>query len=55
MSPWVFYVIDIVHSLRIVMIITTFLSILCLFFVLSCDNTERESPMPSKWEFLLFF
>lgn len=55
MSPWVFYVIDVVNSLRIVMIITTFLSSLCLFFVLSCDNTERESPMPSKWEFLLFF
>ena len=54
MSPWVFYVIDVVNSLRIVMIITTFLSILCLFFVFSCDD-EHESPMPSKWEFLLFF
>lgn len=54
MSPWVFYAIDVVHSLRIVMIVTTFLSILCLFFVFSCDD-EHESPMPSKWEFLLFF
>lgn len=54
MSQWVFYVIDVVHSLRIVMIITTFLSILCLFFVFSCDD-EYESPIPSKWEFLLFF
>ena len=54
MSPWVFYAIDVVHSLRVVMIITTGLSILCLFFVFSCDD-EHESPMPSKWEFLLFF
>lgn len=54
MSPWVFYVIDVVHSLRIVMIITAAMSIFGWFFILpSC--VENESPMFDKLDFLLIF
>lgn len=54
MSPWVFYVIDVVHSLRIVMIITAVMSIFGWFFILpSC--VENESPMFDKLDFLLIF
>ena len=54
MSPWVFYVIDVIRSLRVVMVITTVLSIVCLFFALSCDD-DHESLILGKWEFLLIF
>ena len=54
MSPWVFYVIDVIRSLRVVMVITTVLSIVCLFFVLSCDDDHEQLPL-GKWEFLLIF
>ena len=54
MSPWVFYVIDVVHSLRIVMIITAVMSTFGWFFILpSC--VENESPMFDKLDFLLIF
>ena len=49
-----FYAMDVIQSLRVVMIITTVLSIVCLLFVLSCDG-ENESSMLGKWEFLLIF
>ena len=57
MSPWVFYAIDVIQSLRIVMIITAFLSIFCLFVAMSCDDDyEPLPPLPlGKWEFLLIF
>ena len=57
MSPWVFYAIDVVQSLRMVMIITAFLSIFCLFVAMSCsDNYEPLPPLPlGKWEIFLIF
>ena len=57
MSPWVFYAIDVIQSLRIVMIITAFLSIFCLFVAMSCsDNYEPFPPLPlGKWEIFLIF
>lgn len=54
MSPWVFYVIDIVHSLRIVMIITAAMSIFGWFVILP-SGVDNESPMFDKFDFLLIF
>jgi len=54
MSPWVFYVVDVVQSLRIVMIITAAMSIFGWFFILPSD-VDNESPMFDKLDFLLIF
>ena len=54
MSPWVFYVIDVVQSLRIVMIVTAAMSIFGWFFILPSD-VENESPIFDKLDFLLIF
>lgn len=54
MSPWVFYAIDVVRSLRIVMIITAAMSIFGWFFILP-SGVDNESPMFDKLDFLLIF
>ena len=54
MSPWVFYVIDVVQSLCIVMIVTAAMSIFGWFFILPSD-VENESPIFDKLDFLLIF
>lgn len=54
MSPWVFYVIDVVQSLCIVMIVTAAMSIFGWFFILPAD-VENESPIFDKLDFLLIF
>ena len=54
MSPWVFYAIDVVRSLRIVMIITAAMSIFGWFFILP-SGIDNESPMFDKSDFLLIF
>ena len=55
MSPWVFYAIDIVHSLRVVMIITTSLSIFGWVITFQSIAEDRFSSDDVRFLALILF
>ena len=55
MSPWVFYVIDVVHSLRIVMIITAGISILGWLIAFPAVAEDRFSSNDRRDFVLILF